>query len=69
MPDAIRWISSAMPLTYFIIGMRSVLLKAAQLQAVWFPLGVLVAMAAAVFLLSVLRFRRELTPAAAAGGA
>lgn len=67
MPDGIRWISSVMPLTYFIIGTRSVLLKAAPLQALWFPLGMLVAMAAAVFVLSVLRFRRELTPYGSAG--
>jgi ABC-2 type transport system permease protein len=64
MPDGIRWIASAMPLTYYIIGMRSVLLKAAPLHALAFPLGVLVVMAAAVFLLSVVLFRRELKPAA-----
>jgi ABC-2 type transport system permease protein len=66
MPDGIRWIASVMPLTYYIIGMRSVLLKAAPLHALAFPLAVLVVMAAAVFLLSVLRFRRELKPAAVA---
>jgi ABC-2 type transport system permease protein len=66
MPDGIRWIASAMPLTYYIIGMRSVLLKAAPLHSLWLPLAVLVAMAAAVFVLSVLRFRRDLNPAAAA---
>jgi ABC-2 type transport system permease protein len=69
MPDGVRWISSAMPLTYFIIGMRTILLKAAPLQALWFPLGMLVAMAAGVFVLSVLRFRRELTPHGSAGAA
>jgi ABC-2 type transport system permease protein len=64
MPQGVRWLSSVMPLTYFIIGMRSVLLKATPLQALWAPLGILVAMAVAVFGLSVLRFRRELTAAA-----
>jgi ABC-2 type transport system permease protein len=62
MPEGVRWLSWIMPLTYFILGSRGVLLKAAPLQALWFPLGMLVAMAAAVFVLSVLRFRRELTP-------
>ncbi len=60
MPAGVRWLGSTIPLTYFIIGMKGVLLKAAPLQALWVPLGVLVAMAAAVFAVSVLRFRREL---------
>jgi ABC-2 type transport system permease protein len=60
MPTGVRWISSVMPLTYFTSGTRSVLLKATPLPALWFPLGVLVAMSAAVFAFSVLRFRREL---------
>jgi ABC-2 type transport system permease protein len=61
MPAGARWLGAIMPLTYFIIGMREVLLKAAPLAAVWFPLTVLMAMAAAVFGLSLFRFRRELT--------
>jgi ABC-2 type transport system permease protein len=64
MPTGVRWIGSLMPLTYFIIGVRSILLKAAPLSVLWAPLGVLVAMAAGVFILSVMRFRRELTLAA-----
>ena len=60
MPAAVRWLGAVMPLTYFIIGMRGVLLKAAPLPALWFPLTVLVAMAAAVFGLSILQFRRAL---------
>jgi ABC-2 type transport system permease protein len=60
MPAGVRWLGSLMPLTYFIIGMKGVLLKAAPLQALWVPLTVLVLMAAAVFGVSVLRFRREL---------
>lgn len=60
MPAGVRWIGSLMPLTYFIIGMKGVLLKAAPLQALWVPLAVLVLMAGAVFVISVLRFRREL---------
>ncbi len=60
MPAGVRWLGSLMPLTYFIIGLKGVLLKAAPLQALWVPLAVLVLMAAAVFVISVLRFRREL---------
>ena len=64
MPAGVRWLGSLMPLTYFIVGMKGVLLKAAPLQALWVPLAVLVVMAAAVFALSVLRFRRELVVSA-----
>ena len=60
MPAGVRWIGSLMPLTYFIIGLKGVLLKAAPLHALWVPLAVLVLMAATVFAISVLRFRREL---------
>jgi len=60
MPAGARWIGAFMPLTYFIIGMRAVLLKAAPLHVLWVPLGVLVAMAATVFILSIVRFRHEL---------
>ena len=60
MPAGVRWIGWLMPLTYYTIGARGVLLKAAPLPALWFPLVVLIALAAAVFSLSVLRFRREL---------
>ena len=60
MPAGVRWIGWLMPLTYFIIGARGVLLKATPLQALWPPLLLLAGLAAAVFALSVLRFRREL---------
>lgn len=60
MPAGVRWLGSLMPLTYFIVGMKGVLLKAAPLQALWVPLALLVLMAAAVFVGSVLRFQREL---------
>jgi len=60
MPTVLRWIGAVMPLTYFNIGMRSVLLKAAPLAALWFPLVMLVGLAAVVFVVSVLLFRREL---------
>ena len=60
MPAGVRWLGSLMPLTYFIVGLKGVLLKAAPLQALWVPLAVLVFMAAAVFVVSVLRFRRDL---------
>jgi ABC-2 type transport system permease protein len=60
MPTGVRWLSSVMPLTYFITGTRSVLLKATPWPALWVPLGILIVMSAAVFIISVLRFRREL---------
>jgi ABC-2 type transport system permease protein len=63
MPKGVQVLSAIMPLTYFITGLKSVLLKAAPLQALWFPLSMLVGMSAAVFAVSVLRFRRELAVA------
>ena len=60
MPVGVRWLGSLMPLTWFIVGMKGVLLKAAPLEALWVPLSVLVVMAVVVFAASVLRFRREL---------
>jgi ABC-2 type transport system permease protein len=60
MPAGVRWLGWLMPLTYFIIGMRGVLLKGAPLHALWPALVMLVVLATAVFALSLLRFRREL---------
>ncbi len=62
MAPGVRWIGYLMPLTYFTIGMRGILLKGATLSALALPLLVLTGMAIVLFTLAVLRFRRDLAP-------
>lgn len=65
MVGAVRWIAYVLPLTYFIEIARGVMLRAAPIDALWLPLGMLAALGVAVFGLAVLRFRRDLAPAKA----
>lgn len=58
MPEFARWIGLALPLTYFLTILRGILLKSASLPAIWPETLALVTMAAVLFSLSVLRFRR-----------
>ena len=69
MPIGVRWIAYFLPLTYFVQIMRGVFLKATPLDALGVPFLALVVMAAVVFGLAVLRFRRDLAPAAEEVGA
>lgn len=62
MAAGIRWISYLLPLTYFIEVSRGVMLRAAPLSALWFPMGMLAVLGVAVFGLAIVRFRRDLTP-------
>jgi ABC-2 type transport system permease protein len=64
MPWAVRWIGYCMPLSYFTMISRGIMLRGAPITAVaiWLPLLVLTAMAAVIFSLAVLRFRRDLAP-------
>jgi ABC-2 type transport system permease protein len=63
MPWGVRWISYLLPLTWFVKIARGVMIRGASIEALWLPMLVLACMAAVVFSLSVLRFRRELAPA------
>lgn len=63
MPLGVRWLGYLLPLTYFVMIMRGVFLKATPLDALGIPFLALVAMAVIVFGLAVLRFRRDLAPA------
>ncbi|MGA9597235.1 MAG: ABC transporter permease [Acidimicrobiia bacterium] len=62
MAAGVRWIGYLLPLTYFVIGMRGVFLKASSASALAVPLLVLTLMAVVIFALAVLRFRRDLAP-------
>jgi len=64
MPWAIRWIGYLMPLTYFTMISRGEFLRGTPLDApaMWVPILVLAVMAAVIFSLAIIRFRRDLAP-------
>lgn len=62
MAAGVRWIGYLLPLTYFVMGMRGVFLKASSTSALAMPLLLLTLMAIVIFALAVLRFRRDLAP-------
>jgi ABC-2 type transport system permease protein len=62
MAAGVRWIGYLLPLTYFVIGMRGVFLKASSASALAVPLLLLTLMAVVIFALAILRFRRDLAP-------
>jgi ABC-2 type transport system permease protein len=64
MAAGVRWIAYILPLSYFIDISRGVMLKATPITALWRPLVFLAVMAAVVFGLAILRFRRDLAPRA-----
>jgi len=64
MPWGVRWIGYCLPLTWFVKVARGVMVRGTPIEALWLPLVVLALMATIVFTLSVLRFRRDLAPAA-----
>ncbi len=68
-PAGIRWISYLLPLTYFTEISRGVLVRGTPIEALVIPLAALAIMAAVIFGLSVLRFRRELAPGGHPGAA
>ncbi len=64
MAAGVRWIGYLLPLTYFNMLSNGVMLRDAPLHSLALPLGVLAGMAVLVFTSAVLRFRRDLAPAA-----
>jgi ABC-2 type transport system permease protein len=59
----VRWIGYLLPLTYFVQIARGVMLRAAPLDSLLLPMGMLAVLGVIVFGLSVLRFNRDLAPA------
>jgi ABC-2 type transport system permease protein len=59
-PLGIRWLSYAMPLTYFMPITRGIFLKGLGLGDLWWQSLVLAGMTAVFFALAVLRFRKSL---------
>jgi ABC-2 type transport system permease protein len=62
MAAGVRWIGYLLPLTYFVMGMRGIFLKASSAGALAWPLAILAVMATVIFVLAILRFRRDLAP-------
>jgi ABC-2 type transport system permease protein len=62
MAAGVRWIGYLLPLTYFVMGMKGIFLKASSAGALAWPLLILGLMAVVIFVLAVLRFRRDLAP-------
>lgn len=62
MATGVRWIGYMLPLTYFTMISRGVMLRGAPMTTLWVPLVVLAAMAVIVFTAATLRFRRDLAP-------
>jgi ABC-2 type transport system permease protein len=64
MPWAVRWLGYCMPLSYFTMVSRGIMLRGTPITAVaiWLPLLVLTLMAVVIFTMAVLRFRRDLAP-------
>jgi ABC-2 type transport system permease protein len=63
MSEGIRWISYLLPLRYFIEISRAVMIRGADLAAVWEPIAILGVIGVVTFGLSLVRFRRDLAPA------
>jgi ABC-2 type transport system permease protein len=63
MAAGVRWIGYLLPLTYFVQVARGVMVRGTPIDALLLPLGMLAVLGAAVFGLSVARFRRDLAPA------
>jgi ABC-2 type transport system permease protein len=62
MAAGVRWIAYVLPLKYYVDISRGVMLRAAPLSSLWFPLLMLAVLGAAAFTLSLVRFRRDLAP-------
>jgi ABC-2 type transport system permease protein len=62
MPAAVRALGLIFPMTYHVEAMRALLVKGAPMATLWQPLVALAVMAVVVFALSVLRFRRDISP-------
>jgi len=64
MPTAIAWIGYCLPLTYFVQISQGIMLRGASIDSLWPAFVVLTVMATVIFSAAVLRFRRDLAPAA-----
>jgi ABC-type multidrug transport system permease subunit len=68
MAAGVRWIGYLLPLTYFIEISRGVMIRGAPLEGLIQPMLLLGLLGLVVFTLALLRFRRDLAPAARTRG-
>ena len=62
MAAGVRWIGYLLPLTYFNVISRGIMLRGADLSSLWWAFLILTVMALVVFTGATLRFRRDLAP-------
>ncbi len=62
MAAGVRWIGYLLPLTWFVSAMRGIFLRGSDVSTLLPELGILTAMAVAVFAVAMVRFRRDLAP-------
>jgi ABC-2 type transport system permease protein len=60
MPLVLRWISYGIPLRYYLVILRAVMLKGSGLSAIWVECLALLAFGVLIFLAASLRFRKRL---------
>ena len=60
MPEVAQWIGAALPLTYFLTGLRGVLLKGIGLEQLWAEGMILTAFAVVLVSASVVRFSKTI---------
>jgi ABC-2 type transport system permease protein len=60
MPLPLQWISNLIPMKYYLIIIRSIILKGAGLHELWYEAMMLFVMGAGVLTASVLRFREKI---------
>jgi len=60
MPRVMQWISVVIPMKYYLIAIRSIILKGAGISHLWFEAFMLLGMGAVILTASVLRFREKI---------
>jgi len=58
MPDAMQWFTTILPMRYFLVIVRSIMMKGLGLSDLWDQILPLAALGAVIFTISWLRFRR-----------
>lgn len=59
MPEVLQFVSLGIPMRYFLVIVRSIILKGSGLAELWFEAGMLLSMGIVILAASVLRFREK----------